>query len=184
MKLLTEKEIKEMAKEFSETNYEHPELKSCSKHSYINGVKDLLESASEGFEEWELRLINDNGGIIPDFIEPEELWQAFSLSHAKKMQEKDYLILSQEKERQRTEAFWKEKLSEIQDMKDAELESLKKENREMREALREANELIDVVSEDVTYMDQEPSSLAEWANRYRTKFPSSETPNSSKKVEG
>lgn len=43
----------------------------------------------------------------------------------KEVQEKDRIILSQEKERQRTEAFWKEKLCEIQDEKDTEIERLK-----------------------------------------------------------
>lgn len=66
------------------------------------------------------------------------------------------------------------------DCREYEFEQLRKENQEMREALREANELIDALSRDVNYMDQEPSHWAEWANRYRAKFPLSETPNSSK----
>lgn len=111
--LLTEKQIEEMAKEFSETNYDHPELKSCSEHSYINGVKDLLNSASDCFGGYSNtpRIWTEGRMEVA-----REAWQACELSHAKKAQEKDAEIARLTRE----------------------IEKLQKENQKMREALRES----------------------------------------------
>lgn len=140
-------------------------FKDGYKSGYHQAQQDLISQASEGFEEWK----NANFERLQQLFRlefGEEAWQASRLSMLKLDQACNEVLT----------------LNQIDGLADLikKYDSLKKENEEMREALREANELIDAVSEDVFYMDQEPSSLAEWANRYRAKFPLSETPSSSK----
>ena len=134
--------------------------------------KDLLASASEGFEDYCVdriirgaykheRVFNAVTGNYLNLNDCEQLWQACSLHHTKKMQEKD-----------------------------AEIEMLKKENREMREALAKTRkELVTALnflqSMGWQYCDvEEPEfqcqySLSETIFRLHN-INLSETPNSSK----
>lgn len=90
MKLKNEQEIENLA------DAKHRQLNIARKvwtfkdgfiQGYTQAQQDLLASVSEGFEEWENKTIQDNGGSFPDFIEPEDLWQAAKLSSAKELEE-------------------------------------------------------------------------------------------------
>lgn len=122
MKLKNEQEIKLKAQIFSDEY--HPLLRDIDRdkwftvtesyeEGYTQAQQTLLSQASEGFEEWK----NANFERLQQLFRlefGEEAWQACTLSHAKKMQEKD-----------------------------AEIKRLQKENQEMREALNQAIKILD-----------------------------------------
>ena len=129
MKLRNEKEIERLsvahANMVSDASFPEWHGREASfRRGYTQAQQDLLSQAVEGFNEnWFSRKLNV---ICNDYEmdEHKETWQASRLSMAKEIEKKDAIILSQEKERQRTEAFWKEKLGDLQ-----------KENEELRESL-------------------------------------------------
>lgn len=123
MKLLTVKEIKEMAFQYLHKNYkchngdngsiftkglnpgrelDKSDLVLLIIKIYSQAQRDIIESASEGFEETMLALMNSwtFNPLIKGQITPfaKDLYEACALSHAKKMQEKDAEIVSLKKE--------------------------------------------------------------------------------------
>ena len=100
----TPQQIEEMAKEWfgnseemsnahPDTNYLPWSLSMAFHQGYAQAQKDLLESASEGFEEYSKTVKGTIGNMI--FAYPsysKELWQACTLSKMKEIQEKDERI--------------------------------------------------------------------------------------------
>lgn len=95
MKLKTDKEIVEVFKDYHfsvfgfypDMNQEDIELFVLFRNGYSQAQSDLTEKAVEGFEEW----WRGQNLLYPNLYS--DAWQASQLSHSKKDQEKDALIM-------------------------------------------------------------------------------------------
>ena len=140
-------------------------FKDGYKSGYHQAQQDLLESCAEGFEEWQKEFIGDAPFGNGNTRWQKEAWQAATLANEKKHQEElkhkqsviDNLesiresqltrieelqktVASQEKERQRSEAFWKDKLISIQEEGLMKLNEAKEDIKLLSETLMEAFE--------------------------------------------
>lgn len=95
MKLKTQEEIKEITMKgirISDlgTMTKLESASFCYNNGYSQAQSDLVEQASEGFDDFFCRYANESN--LHHEFDAYEFWQASQLSHAKKDQEKDKLI--------------------------------------------------------------------------------------------
>ena len=105
-------------------------FKDGYKSGYHQAQQDLLSQASENFNQWIYKYPDKCD--LRDFEKPnhnyfvaEETWQACSISHAKKMQEKDEEINFIKGVNSRLEEV-RQSMLDVIDEKDAEIEKLEK----------------------------------------------------------
>lgn len=120
----TEKDFKLMAKEFynssypSIANFEGIQNESLQKSiihvvekTYSQAQQDMLAEASESFNDF----IDNPNNPLHEYNPALSAWQTARLSMMKENEKNKETIRLQEKERQRSESFWKEKLEPLQD---------------------------------------------------------------------
>lgn len=92
----------------------------------------------------------------------------------KEIQEKDRFILSQEKDRQRTEAFWKEKLEKLQTENAAYIKQIQDKNLSLVELIEPLTRKLDEKDAGVERLKREKSiaikSLDKWYEPYKGKW--------------
>lgn len=150
MKLRTQKEIEDMASNTSlhlVTNPTKATVADAWEEGYKQAEQDLLESASEGFEEWLKNslgmdiLTNDN---MTEYVNAKKAWQAAKLSSAKELKklEDDWEKAATQNYSDKTtiEDLQKEneELRKQRDIALNDLASEAKENQEMRDVISES----------------------------------------------
>jgi hypothetical protein len=121
--MISDKELNELAKDdwkqAKDEEYDFEMDGTYYKDGYKSGFrqaeKHIRDKASENFKQFEMQQghhhrFEEDAYAVIDYME--KAWQAALISKQKEIDRLNDVIMKQEKERQSTERFWKEKLED------------------------------------------------------------------------